>query len=353
MAISKKAWFDALAEQKLEVTTAADAAQVVGWLDTGCYALNWAITGRFLQGYPLGHVVEIFGNPSTGKSFLVGRAMAMAQEQGGVVLLDDTEQAYNFDWMETIGINTKNVAYETSHTVEEHFDVAVGFCKAYAALQKKHKLGPGLLAIDSLAEISTKHEMESEFDTVDMTKAKELKRFFRRLNPHLQQPILYLATNHIIANIGNMWQKETTGGGGGPKYKSSVRIKLAATSKIKVGPDYVGTWCRAVVDKNRLAPPWKEVRIAIPFYQPISRASGLVPVLVQLGVLEKHGQFLRYKSERVGRAYDEKVANALKIDDMGEQLLDIAPEILEETDAMLDEQTPTMSEAILVEAEDE
>ncbi len=97
-------WFKALEKEKLAVRTARDAAEVVGWLDTGNYALNWAISGRFGRGYPLGHTVEVFGDPSTGKSFLLARAMAMVQAMKGVALLDDTEGAYNVEWMASLSL---------------------------------------------------------------------------------------------------------------------------------------------------------------------------------------------------------------------------------------------------------
>ena len=86
-------WLKALKATKLEVKSARDALQVKGWLDTGNYALNWAVSGRFGRGYPLGHSCEIFGDQGTGKSFLVARAMAMAQARNGVALIDDTEGA--------------------------------------------------------------------------------------------------------------------------------------------------------------------------------------------------------------------------------------------------------------------
>ena len=345
MAMTK--WFDALAKQGLEVQSASDGAQVKGWLDTGCYALNWAISGRFLQGYPLGHMVEIFGDPSTGKSFLVARAIAQAQMQVGVALLDDTEGAYNLAWMRNLGVDTDSLGYANSHTVKDHLQVTTAFIKAYITLQRQRKkLGPGLLACDSLAQLTTEHELEVGLERRDMTKAAELKSFFRQITGQLHPlPIVHISTNHTIANIGDMFQKRTTSGGGGPKFQSSVRVDLRTTSKlIKKGTttEYLGVWCRAVIDKNRLAPPWKEVRLAIPFYQPISRASGLISALISLGIFEARGQFLRYQGKNIGRAYADKKENALRQDELGEEILDRIPELLEEVDEWLAQHTPRL-----------
>lgn len=342
-------WFDALNAQGLEVRTARDAATVVGWLDTGNYALNWAISSRFNRGYPLGHTVEVFGDPSTGKSFILARAIARAQSAGGVALLDDTEGAYNADWMETCGINVDHLAYRHSRTVKDHLEATTAFLKAYADLAAKGKIkGPGVLCVDSLALLSTKHELEVRLDKPDMTKAKELRAFFRIVAGDINMlPVVHISSNHTIANIGNPFQKRTTSGGGGPKFQASVRIDLRSVTKIKNDVEFIGVLCRAVVDKNRIAPPWKEIRLAIPFQQPISRASGLIPVLLDLGILtlDQGGQFIRYQGKKLGiRAFKSK-EKVLRQDEEAERLLDRIPELLDDADAYLAKQTPTMQAA--------
>lgn len=334
-------WLQALADQKLTVHSARDAAQVVGWLDTGNYALNWAISGRFLRGYPLGHSVEFFGDPSTGKSFLIDRAIAMVQAAGGVALLDDTEGAHNLEWMEkALGVDVDALAYSRSHTVKQHLDLAVGFLKAVATLQRPRTLRIGVLACDSVAQLSTVHELETQLEKRDMSKAAELKAMFRIIGGQLSAlPVAYLVTNHTIANVGNMFNKRTTPGGGGLKFHATIRIDLRSPSKIKGknSGEYLGVMCRAVVDKNRLTAPWREVRLVIPFNQPISRASGLIPVLVSQGILTVRGQFLMHGRERVGRAYKPDDKNhVLQQDEQAEALLDRVPELLEEADAFLE-----------------
>jgi recombination protein RecA len=338
------AWLEALGKQGLDVRSARDAVCVPGWLDTGNHALNWAISGRFGGGYPLGHSVEIFGDPSTGKSFLIARALACAQAQGGVALLDDTEGAYNLNWMQALGVDVDHLAYENSRTVDEHLKLAQRFIAAFTALfEKKRVKGPGMLACDSLAQLTTKHEVETQLDKRDMTKAAELKAFFRLIGGQLiGTHMTHISANHTIANIGNMWNPRTTPGGGGPKFQCSVRVDLRGVSKLRNDPgEYIGVLCRAVVEKNRLAAPWKEVRLAIPFYRPISPASGLIPVLLDLGILEQERQMLRYQGQKLKlRAYMGKTGQvnkkrALEQDEAGERLLDMVPELLEEADARL------------------
>lgn len=328
-------WLTALTEAGLEVKSARDACQVKGWLDTGCWALNWAISGRLQWGYPLGHTIEIFGDPSTGKSFLIARAIAMAQAAKGEGLLDDTEGAYGVAWMQALGIDTDRLAYRHSRTVKDHLETAQGFVKAYQAAGIQ---GPGILACDSLALLSTEHELEVRLDKPDMTKAKALRTFFRIVgHEFFDMPVVHMSTNHTIANIGDMFNKRTTPGGGGVKFQASVRLDMRAISKIKSkdGDGYDGVLCRVVVDKNRIVAPWKETRLAIPFHQPISRGSGLIDLLIRLGVLEARGQFLFYQGRKVGRHYEDK-KHFLKQDEQAESLLDQVPELLDTVDAQIE-----------------
>jgi len=328
-------WMKALKDQKLDVKSARDALQVRGWLDTGNYALNWALSGRFLRGYPLGHTAEIFGDPGTGKSFLVARAIAAAQSAGGVALLDDTEGAYNAEHSARLGIDVNELAVVNSLTVKEHLKAAQSFLAAFPTLKRK---GPGILACDSLAQLSTEHEMEQQLEKRDMSKAGELKAFYRLVGGTLLNlNAIHLATNHIIAAIGNAWQPRTTPGGGGAKYSATQRLDMRTVSKIKSGEEYIGVIVTVFVDKNRIAPPWKRVQMSIPFDKPIERHSGLIPVLTDLGVLHEKGQFLFCNGKKVGRSYADNKARFLDQDDVGGGILATFPKLLEETDALLQE----------------
>jgi len=348
-----KGWLSALEGQGLEVKSSRDGLVPRGFLDSGNYGLNWAISGRFLRGYPLGHTVEIFGDPGTGKSFLIARAIAMAQEQGGVAMLDDTEGGHNLEHMEALGVQSEKLAYRRSRTVKEHLDAARAFTKAYTDLGIEK---PGILVCDSLSLLSTEHELEVGLDKRDMTKARDLKAFFRIVGADfIDLPVVHISTSHAIATIG-AFQKRTTSGGGGPKYQASIRLDLRATSKIKQGKEHLGVISRVVVDKNRIVAPWRETRLAIPFYQPVSPASGLIPILLQLGVLGVSGNYLTYQDEKLDIKVYKSKNNFLQQDESGERLLDEIPELLHEVDDWLDKggkQHAPWADAQIVEEEEE
>ncbi|MCS5982262.1 DNA recombination/repair protein RecA [Klebsiella pneumoniae subsp. pneumoniae] len=57
--------------------------------------LNEAVSGDLEGGLPCGRIVEIFGPPSAGKTFLATRAMIAAQKVGGIAVFLDHENSFD------------------------------------------------------------------------------------------------------------------------------------------------------------------------------------------------------------------------------------------------------------------
>lgn len=337
------------------VVAAADGATLLGYLHTGNLALNWIISGKFNGGWPLGHVVELSGDPSTGKSFLVSRAVSESQRfEKSVQLLDDTENAHNAIWSSTgLMVDNQRLAYPNppSHTVEEHYNLVMAFIKAAKALKIAD---PSILALDSAALLSTALEVKQGFDKENMNRAKQIRKLLRLAALELADlPAVYMVTNHTIANVGDMVNTTTTPGGGGLKFQSTVRLALRTPAKMKdANKKYIGVKINCFVEKNRLAPPWRQCSMIIPFFQQISPVSGLVSLLIDLGELEvTKGHTLAYQGE------DTKVpaqkSDFWKQDQSALELLAKHPNMLQELEAKKDLGIPKEGAAMVEEGGEE
>jgi len=330
-------FIEALQKEGENIQVAADAAQVEGWLHSGNYALNYAISGRFNRGYPYGHMIEVYGAEATGKSFLTARAVSEMQQAGGYGLYDDTEGALSENWIRTqLGVDTTKLIYKRSHTVEEHFDHIKTVLNVF---DEQDAPKPLFIGLDSASLLTTEHELKVGLDKPSMERAKKLHAFCRILAKELHaRPIVYLATNHVYDNIGaKPWESNTKSSGGSAfKYESSIRISMRTPKKIKKNREVVGVVVRAVVEKSRFTPPYKEAEIAIPYKNSISETSGLIPILLDLEVLTIDGHTLKYEGK------DTKIkvhkTSKLKQDNSGKKLLKNYPDILDKTDEMLDRQ---------------
>ena len=73
----------------------------VEFIPTGCESLNRILGG----GYARGRIVELFGEPSSGKSTLAMHAVAEAQAMGGNAALIDAEHATDPVYISNLGVD--------------------------------------------------------------------------------------------------------------------------------------------------------------------------------------------------------------------------------------------------------
>ena len=283
----------AVKEAKKLVGVDIEDLRIEQYIDTGNYALNYAITGNFFHGYPVGRVVELYGDPSTGKSLLIAHAIANVQALGGIAILDDTEFSYDKFFGEMVGVNNDELVYFNSITIEEHADRVEKLIKL---LRKEEKDAPILIALDSVAMLTTDHEVTSEFETPDMTKAKLIRKFFRtHRHVFARQNVCYLVANHVTAKIGvTFGKKKTTTGGSAIPFMGSARIELVFKQKLKEDSSIIGVRTEATLSKNKISPPFKSATLDIYFNKGVDKYSGLKDALVDAGVLVKDGKKWRY-----------------------------------------------------------
>jgi recombination protein RecA len=133
--------------------------------------------------------------------------------------------------------------------------------------------------------------------------------------------------NHIRMKIGVMFgNPETTTGGNALKFYSSVRLDIRRIAALKQGQDVIGGRTRVKVDKNKVAPPFKQAEFDIMYGVGISREGDLLDLGVDNDIVEKSGSWFSYKGERVGQGREN-----------AKQFLKEHPEITDEIDATLRE----------------
>ena len=55
----------------IEAESIAEHDFFTDYLDSGNYALNWAISGKLNGGFPMTKTMEMFGDPGSGKSLML------------------------------------------------------------------------------------------------------------------------------------------------------------------------------------------------------------------------------------------------------------------------------------------
>jgi RecA/RadA recombinase len=276
------------------------------WVSTGNYALNYLISGDFAKGVPLGKVTVFAGESGAGKSYICsGNLIRHAQEQGIYVVLVDTENALDKEWLEALGVDTSeekllklNMAMidDVAKTVNE-------FMKEYKAMPEGER-PKVLFVLDSLGMMLTPTDV-NQFEAGDLKgdmgrKPKALTALVRNcVNMFGSYNVGLVATNHTYASQDMFDPDDKISGGQGFIYASSI---VVAMKKLKLKEDEDGNKISEVrgiraackIMKTRYAKPFETVYVKIPYETGMNPYSGLVDLSEGKGMLVKDGNRLSY-----------------------------------------------------------
>lgn len=274
------------------------------WISTGCYALNYAISGDFYKGIPLGKVSVFGGSTGAGKSFICsGNIIKNAQEQGIYVVLIDTENALDEAWLNALGVNTSedNLLKLNMAMIDDVAKTISEFMKDYKELTDKPKI---LFVVDSLGMLMTPTDID-QFGKGDLKgdmgrKPKALTALVRNcVNMFGDHNVGLLATNHSYSSQNMFDPDDVISGGQGFIYASSI---VVAMQKLKLKEDEEGNKISEVrgirskckVMKTRYNQPFTEIEIKIPWETGMDPTSGLYDLFEKKGLIIKDGGRFAY-----------------------------------------------------------
>lgn len=277
------------------------------WVSTGNYALNYRISNDFNKGIPLGKVTVFAGESGAGKSYICsGNIVRNAQAQGIFVVLIDTENALDEEWLKALGVDTSedkllklNMAMidDVAKTISE-------FMKEYRAMPEGEDKPKVLFVIDSLGMLLTPTDI-NQFEAGDLKgdlgrKPKALTALVRNcVNMFGSHNVGMVATNHTYASQDMFDPDDKISGGQGFIYASSI---VVAMRKLKLKEDEDGNKISEVrgiraackVMKTRYAKPFESVQVKIPYDTGMNPHSGLTDMFEAMGLLKKEGNSLVY-----------------------------------------------------------
>jgi recombination protein RecA len=287
------------------------------WISTGNYALNYLISGDFYKGVPLGKVTVFAGESGAGKSYICsGNLIRHAQEQGIYVILVDSENALDEDWLKALGVDTSedkllklNMAMidDVAKTISE-------FMKEYKTMPQEER-PKVLFVIDSLGMLLTPTDV-NQFEAGEMKgdmgrKPKALTSLVRNcVNMFGSYNVGMICTNHTYASQDMFDPDDKISGGQGFIYASSI---VVAMKKLKLKEDESGNKVSEVlgirsackVMKTRYAKPFESVQVQIPYSTGMKPTSGLLDLFEKKNVLTKSGNKLQYISKTTGEVMSE------------------------------------------------
>src|SRR3984957_14640231 len=221
-----------------------DAIVPVSVISTGSISLDAALG---VGGFPRGRINEIFGPESSGKTTIALQVIAEAQKAGGMAAFIDVVHAVDPAYARKLGVDVDNLLVSQPDYGEQALEIA-------AAL-----IGSGsidVLVVDSVAALVPKAELDGEMGDSHMgLQARLMSQALRKLTGMVSKSnTCMIFINQIREKIGVMFgNPETTTGGRGLKFYSSIRVDIRRIQSIKEGDRGIGSRTRAKIVKKKVA----------------------------------------------------------------------------------------------------
>lgn len=276
------------------------------WISTGNYVINKIISGRYNGGIAQGRLAKLAGPSSAGKSFLTANIIKAAQKQDCGILIIDSENALDDEFISNVGADPTDdyYIYRGVSTINQATKELSGFIRAYRKHKETKKF---LIVIDSLDALSTDSALaayeKGETKGDQGQQAKQLKAF---LSPYMHDikdlNIAILCTKQVYQEQDPMLQKNPV-----TAWKMTEAIKypfsqIALVTRLLLKNDetkiYEGIKLKVFGQKTRFTKPFQQAMIEVPYDIGIDPFSGLLEVAESLGVVTRKAAWYSYKDDK-------------------------------------------------------
>ena len=262
-------------------------------LSTGSLVLDDALG---IGGYPMGSIIEMFGNPSVGKTTLALSAVSKAQEQGMLCVFVDAEHGLDPGYAENLGVDLSEVLISQPTHAQE----------ALTIVDKMARTGDvSLIVVDSVAALVPKEELEGNVEKDHIARqARIMSQFLRRIAGFVHQTgCLVIFVNQTRQKIGGFGfgPTSTTSGGTALKFYAHARLEIKSIGQIKDGENIIGNHTRVKIVKNKHAPPFKTADFDIVFGKGIDTYGEVLDIAINKGIVKKSGAWFKMDDENIGQ----------------------------------------------------
>jgi len=286
------------------------------FLSTGSLLFDLVLGG---WGYPVGKIVNLVGDKSTGKTLLSIELIAEARRVLGKKLkwfYDDAEAGFSFDTEMMYGFKIVADDSDCSFTVED-FDANLQ--RELSLLKDDEYL---IYVLDSLDSLTTEAELKrikkekKEKETGDdvsgsykLEKQKFMSEFFRLRRRELKnKKCILVIVSQVRVNIGvSFGRKLIRLGGKALDFYAACVIWLSESEKYYKKKRCVGICVKAKCDKNKVGKPFRECFIDILFDYGIDNITSNIIFLYDLKTDKGKNKALKDKKIK----WDNKEFNVL------------------------------------------
>jgi len=293
----------------------------LGYVSTGNYALNKVISGDYTRGIPVGMITQFHGESSTAKTVFATHILREAQENGYYSMLVDSENAYNPEFAEHLGLDPKKLIYAAPETLEDCFQVIE---ETILSIREVDKDTPIVVAYDSIAVSPSKAEYEAEnYEGNNMqgaVRAKSTGACLRKINPLMRKhKVSLVVINQIRNKVGVMYGNPETMAAGGKSldFYLGVNLKCISNKTSDLIKDdnkkVIGIMGKVRNTKNKVSVPHRECEFELHYDEGLCQYAGLLKQLEIDGLITRSGAW--YSIKDTDKKFQTKDFKSLLLDE--------------------------------------
>lgn len=260
------------------------------------------------EGIPKGRITELFGPKAAGKTSLATNMMISVQKKGGKVAYVDVEHAFSVKFAENMGLKLDDTFYYVKLEKGEQFLDVVD------SLARTGEID--LIVVDSIAALSAGSEADSSIEANHVgLNPRMVNQAVRVITPQISKTgTALLVINQIRMKVGVMFgNPETTPGGYGIHYGSSLRMRISRISEKKKeggGEEdeetvQKGHKSRISIVHSKVGYPGGKCEVSFGADGKIDKSQEILTVAVKYGIVEKNGAFFKYDGNNIGQGAEK------------------------------------------------
>jgi len=270
-------------------------------VDTDIPMLNVALSGK-VDGGLTGGVTMIAGESKRFKTLfgLLMMAAYLKKYPTAAAIIYDTEFGTQKNYFDMVDLDINRVVHIPINCVENMKHEVITQLDALTKMKEDGEDVKVFMLVDSIGNMASRKEINDaleESEKADMTRAKQLKSFFRIITSTVKMlNIPFVCINHVYKSQGSFIPVDIVGGGQGG-ILASDNIWIISRSQDKESQELVGYNFTIGVEKSRFVKEKSKIPITVHFEDGIHKYSGLAELAVEYGIIEetKIGKSSAYK----------------------------------------------------------
>lgn len=262
-------------------------------IPTGCFAIDKLLG---CGGLPRGRIIEMYGEPSSGKSATSLYFISQIQKNGGECVLIDAEYAFNSDFAQSIGVDTEKLYITQPKSLEEGMETVRAFVATNSI---------DLIVVDSVAALVPQRELDGDEMLKDSIadQARLMNKSLRILTGEVaRSKTVVIFINHLKEKIGVYWgEKTTTPGGKSLKFYASVRLAVSKGEKLLGEKELqIGNKVYVNATKNKVGFPYRKGSFELFYASGVNQEADTFDTAVDYGIIEQKGNTYTFGETTIG-----------------------------------------------------